>query len=226
MKLAIFDLDNTLIAGDSDHGWGEFMVAEGLVDPVAYRQANDRFYADYERGELDIQAYLNFSLQPLTRFSLEELAQLHRKFMHEVIDAMRLPAATELLQSHRRQGDYLLIITSTNDFITAPIARSLGVDHLLATRAELRNGRYTGRSCGVPCYREGKVQRLQEWLASASQHGFSGSLENAWFYSDSINDLALMQQIDNPVAVDPDPELRRHAQQQGWPVISLRNSGS
>lgn len=222
MKLAIFDLDNTLIAGDSDHGWGEFMVAEGLVDPVAYKKANDQFYADYERGELDMEAYLNFSLQPLTRFEPAELAQLHEKFMRETIDPMRLPAATDLLQQHRTAGDYLLIITSTNDFITAPIARSLGVDHLLATTAEFRDGRYTGKICGTPCYREGKVQRLQQWLQHAPQHGFSGNLQGAYFYSDSINDLPLMQRVDNPIAVDPDAALRQFAEQHSWPVISLR----
>lgn len=222
MKLAIFDLDNTLIAGDSDHGWGEFMVRQGMVDPVAYKQANDRFYADYERGELDLEAYLNFSLQPLTRYSPTELEQLHQRFMREVIADLRLPAADDLLAEHRRQGDYLLIITSTNDFITAPIAHSLGVDHLLATCAERRDGRYTGRSSGVPCFREGKITRLQQWLQEAPRHGFEGDLDGACFYSDSINDLPLLELVDHPVAVDPDEALRRHAEARDWPIISLR----
>ncbi|GAB3105581.1 HAD family hydrolase [Pseudomaricurvus hydrocarbonicus] len=223
MRLAIFDLDNTLIAGDSDHGWGEFMVSEGMVDPVEYKRSNDQFYADYERGEMDLQAYLNFSLEPLTHYSLEELAQLHQKFMREVIDPMRLPQAEALLAKHRAEGDYLLIITSTNGFITKPIAASLGVDDILATDAEIINNRYSGKMTGTPCFQEGKITRLHQWLASAKSAGFEGDLSDCYFYSDSINDLPLMQVVDNPVAVDPDDNLRRHAEQQGWPVISLRD---
>ncbi|MBR9909474.1 MAG: HAD family hydrolase [Gammaproteobacteria bacterium] len=223
MKLAIFDLDNTLIAGDSDHGWGEFMVAEGMVDPVTYKRANDQFYADYERGNMDLEAYLNFSLQPLTRYQPQELARLHSKFMREVIAPLRLPAADRLLQQHRDQGDYLLIITSTNDFITAPIAAELGVDYLLATNAAQQGGRYTGKIVGVPCFQAGKVTRLQQWLTEASEHGFDGDLTGASFYSDSINDLPLLQVVDNPVAVDPDAALRQYAEQHHWPIISLRD---
>ncbi len=222
MRLAIFDLDNTLIAGDSDHAWGEFMVQEGMVDPQAYKQANDQFYADYEAGQLDLEAYLEFSLAPLTRYSLDELAQLHRKFMQQVIDPLRLPKAETLLQEHRDAGDYLLIITSTNGFITKPIAESLGVDDILATDAEILDDRYTGRMIGTPCFQSGKITRLQEWLRQAGERGFNGSLEDCYFYSDSMNDLPLLLQVDNPVAVDPDPALAEHAQQAGWPIISLR----
>lgn len=223
MRLAIFDLDNTLIAGDSDHGWGEFMVTQGLVDPVEYKRANDQFYADYERGELDLQAYLNFSLAPLTRYSLAELDSLHQQFMQEVIAPLWLPQAEALLAKHRTAGDYLLIITSTNSFITRPIAAALGVDHILATDAELIDDRYTGLMTGTPCFREGKITRLHQWLETAAEHGFTGDLTGCYFYSDSINDLPLMQVVDNPVAVDPDDKLRQHAQQHGWPVISLRD---
>lgn len=223
MRLAIFDLDNTLIAGDSDHGWGEFMVTRGLVDPVEYKRANDQFYADYERGELDLQAYLNFSLAPLTRFSLDELASLHQQFLQEVINPLRLPQAEALLAKHRAEGDYLLIITSTNSFITHPIAAALGVDGILATDAEIVDGRYTGQMTGVPCFREGKITRLHQWLETAREHGFDGDLSGCYFYSDSINDLPLLQVVDNPVAVDPDDTLRRHAEQHGWPIISLRD---
>lgn len=223
MRLAIFDLDNTLIAGDSDHGWGEFMVAKGLVDPVEYKRANDQFYADYERGELDLQAYLNFSLAPLTRFSLDELASLHQQFMQEVINPLRLPQAEALLDKHRAEGDYLLIITSTNSFITHPIAAALGVDGILATDAEIVGGRYTGQMTGVPCFREGKITRLHQWLETAREQGFDGDLSGCYFYSDSINDLPLLQAVDNPVAVDPDDTLRQHAEQHGWSIISLRS---
>lgn len=222
MKLAIFDLDNTLIAGDSDHAWGEFMVAEGMVDADTYKRANDQFYADYERGEMDLEAYLNFSLEPLTHYTLQQLAQLHAKFMREVIAPMRLQAATHLLQQHRDNGDYLLIITSTNDFITAPIARSLQVDALLATNAELINGRYSGKISGVPCFQAGKITRLQQWLEQAPSQGFHGTLAGACFYSDSINDLPLLQVVDQPVAVDPDDALRRYAVAHNWSIISLR----
>nr|WP_237457493.1 HAD family hydrolase [Pseudomaricurvus sp. HS19] len=220
--MAIFDLDNTLIAGDSDHAWGEFMVQEGMVDAQAYKLANDQFYADYEAGQLDLEAYLEFSLAPLTRYSLEELAQLHNKFMQQVIDPLRLPKAEALLQEHRDAGDYLLIITSTNGFITKPIAESLGVDDILATDAEILDDRYTGRIVGTPCFQSGKITRLQEWLRHAGERGFSGSLDDCYFYSDSMNDLPLLLQVDNPVVVDPDPALAEHAQQAGWPVISLR----
>ncbi len=223
MKLAIFDLDNTLIAGDSDHAWGEFMIAEGMVDPISYKHANDQFYADYESGTLDLTAYLEFSLAPLTRYSLPELQALHQKFMDTVIAPMRLDKAQALLEQHRSNGDYLLIITSTNDFITRPIALSLGVDDILATNAEIIDSRYTGRIMGTPCFQGGKITRLHQWLENeAHTKGFAGSLEDCYFYSDSINDLPLMQEVDNPVAVDPDDALKAHAEQAGWTTLSLR----
>ena len=219
MSLAIFDLDNTLIAGDSDHSWGQFLVEKALVDAEYYRAENDRFYQDYERGELDIEAYLQFSLEPLTRHSRASLDELHREFMNTVIKPMRLQKADELLAKHREQGDYLLIITSTNGFITEPIARALGVDDILATDAEIVNGLYTGKMLGTPCYQEGKVTRLNEWLKS-----YAGDLEGSWFYSDSINDLPLMEVVDKAVAVDPDEQLQAAATERQWPIISLRDS--
>ncbi len=223
MRLAIFDLDNTLIAGDSDHAWGEFMVAEGMVDPQVYKEANDQFYVDYERGELDLEAYLNFSLEPLTRYSLEQLSQLHDKFLHQVVEPMMLPKAKALLQQHRDQGDYLLIITSTNGFITKPIGKALGVDDILATEAEILEDRYTGKMTGTPCFQAGKITRLQQWLDKAESQGFYGSMKDCYFYSDSLNDLPLMLEVENPVAVDPDDALRAHADKAGWPIISLRS---
>lgn len=217
MALAIFDLDNTLIAGDSDHSWGVFLVEKNLVDAETYQLANDRFYADYKNGCLDIRAYLKFSLAPLTRHSAEQLAALHSEFMEQHIEPLMLPKAAELLRQHRDRGDHLLIITATNGFVTRPIAKRLGVDDILATDPEFIDGRYTGDFVGTPCFQGGKITHLHEWLKT-NRH----SLEGAYFYSDSINDLPLLEQVDNPVAVDPDDRLAAIAEQRGWQVISLR----
>lgn len=218
MSLAIFDLDNTLLNGDSDHAWGEFLVRHKIVDPDFYRQQNDHFYEQYKSSTLDIMEYLTFVLEPLTRFTVEELELLHRQFMQEFIAPMRQRKADELLHKHREQGDFLLIITATNRFITAPIARALGVDDLLATDPERVGNRYTGRVSGIPCYREGKVQRLQQWL-EATDH----SLEGSYFYSDSINDLPLLETVTYPFVVDADERLLAEARQRNWPQISLRD---
>lgn len=218
MTLAIFDLDNTLLAGDSDHAWGQFLIDEGLVDAAIMREANDRFYADYQAGCLDIQTYLNFALRFLADKDPLELQHLHRRFMELKVEPMLLGQAADLLDKHRKQGDTLMIITATNRFVTEPIVKRLGIDHLIASDAEQVNGRYTGRPSGIPSYQEGKVTRLRHWL---KEHG--ESLRGAWFYSDSVNDLPLLEQVDHPVAVDPDERLEAHARQQGWPVISLRD---
>ncbi len=218
MRLAIFDLDNTLIAGDSDHSWGEFLVQKNLVDANVYAEANDRFYQQYKAATLDIQEYLNFSLAPLTRYTLDELAVFHQEFMRDNIEPMMLPKAKALLQQHRDQGDYLLIITATNSFVTHPIAKYLGVDDILASDAEILDGRYTGKGTGTPCFQGGKVVRLQAWL---KEHNFN--LEDAYFYSDSINDLPLLEQVPNPVAVDADERLSKIAQEREWKIMSLRN---
>lgn len=217
MSLVLFDLDNTLIAGDSDHLWGEFMVQRGLVDAATYRARNDEFYLAYQRGELDIEAYLNFSLEPLARYSLDQLDELHQEFLAEMIQPLRLPAAEALIAEHKAAGNLVAIITSTNRFITQPIANLLQVEHLLATELEMVDTRYSGRIVGRPCYRDGKIDHLERWLKD-NPH----SMEDAYFYSDSINDLPLLAQVDNPVAVDPDAELEAHARSQGWSVISLR----
>lgn len=218
VALAIFDLDNTLLGGDSDHAWGEFLVRKGIVDATVYRDANDRFYRDYQSGALDIHSYLAFALEPLTRHSLAELDALHAEFMQTMIAPMRLAKADALLAEHRACGDYLLIITATNAFVTRPIATSLGVDAILATEPELRNGSYTGKITGTACFREGKVVCLREWL---QQHPYDPA--TASFYSDSHNDLPLLQLVGKPVAVDPDDTLRAAALAQGWPIISLRD---
>ncbi len=217
MALAIFDLDNTLIAGDSDHSWGEFLVSEQRVDAQQFKKTNDQFYADYVAGSLDIFAYLEFSLQPLTKMSISELAQLHEEFMRQIISPMHLPKAQALLQKHRDAGDRLLIITSTNRFIVEPICHSLGVSELLATDAEIVDGRYTGKVAGTPTYKEGKVIRLNAWLQEHNE-----TLEGSWFYSDSINDLPLLLEVEHPVAVDPCRALRETAETKEWDIISLR----
>ncbi|MDI5984550.1 HAD family hydrolase [Halomonas sp. M4R5S39] len=218
MSLAIFDLDNTLLSIDSDHAWGEFLLEQGAVDPVAYREANDRFLADYEAGTLDIHAFLEVALRPLAENSPEQLAAWHQQFMASKIEPHILPKGEELVARHRTRGDTLMIITATNRFITGPIAERLGVDELIAVEPEIVAGRYTGRVSGVPSYREGKVERLEQWLVDKEL-----TLDGAWFYSDSHNDLALLELVDHPVAVDPDPTLREVAEQKGWKIISLRD---
>lgn len=217
MTLALFDLDNTLLAGDSDHAWGEFLVRRGLVDGAWYKAQNDRFYADYCRGELDIIAYSEFVFAVLVKESPETLAAWHRQFMAEDVSRMILPKGRELLEQHRARGHRLLIITATNRFITGPIAAELGVTDLLATEPEIRDGRYTGKVAGIPCYQHGKIERLQQWLAETGE-----SAEGCWFYSDSRNDIPLLEFATHPVAVDPDEPLRAHAASNSWPVISLR----
>lgn len=217
MTLAIFDLDNTLLAGDSDHAWGEFLVGRGLVEADWYRAQNDRFYADYCRGELDVIAYSEFVFAVLAREELSTLAAWHRDFMAEKVSAMILPKGRELLVKHREAGHRLLIITATNRFITAPIAAELGVSDLLATEPEMRDGRYTGKVAGIPCFQHGKIERLQQWLQENDE-----SAEGCWFYSDSRNDIPLLEFATHPVAVDPDEPLRVHAAANSWPVLSLR----
>lgn len=218
MQLAIFDLDNTLIGGDSDHAWGEFLVARDCVDSERFRSENDRFYRDYQRGDLDILAYLEFALEPLAQMSRGQLENLQREFMQEVINEIWLPNAEDLIQRHREAGHHIMIITATNRFVVAPIAERLGVDTLIATEPEEVDGRFTGRVAGQPCFQGGKVLRLQAWLEEHS-HFARGE---KWFYSDSINDLPLLQQVEHPVAVDPDERLQREALERGWRVISLR----
>ena len=217
VHLAIFDLDNTLLAGDSDYLWGKFLAGRGIVDAEFYERENQRFYEEYKAGELDIFEFLAFSLKPLSEHSPTTLTSLHRDFMAECIHPIITPAARQLLAEHRDKGDVLLIITATNRFITAPIAAELAVPHLLATDPEMIKGRYTGRVAGIPCYREGKVERLQHWL---KQTGYN--LAESWFYSDSHNDLPLLELVTHPVAVDPDETLADHASAKSWPIISLR----
>jgi HAD superfamily hydrolase (TIGR01490 family) len=216
VSLAIFDLDNTLLAGDSDYLWGKFLVDHGEVDGESYERINQQFYEDYKAGTLDIFEFLSFSLEPLTRIDMQQLTKLHAQYMQEVIDPLIQPAAVELVDLHRQQGDTLLIITATNSFITRPIARAFGINELLATEPEIIDGRYTGKVSGTPCYKEGKVIRLNEWLADKHIN-----LNDSWFYSDSHNDLPLLNRVAHPVAVNPDETLRQEAETHGWKIIDL-----
>lgn len=218
MSLAIFDLDNTLLSTDSDHAWGELLLEQGVVDPIAYHEANERFMADYNAGKLDMAAFLEVALKPLADNLPEQLSAWHQQFMASKIEPHILPKAEELLARHRTQGDTLLIITATNRFITAPIAERLGVDNLIAVNPEVKEGRYTGRVSGIPSFREGKVTRLNQWLEHQDI-----SMDGAWFYSDSHNDLPLLEKVDHPVAVDPDDTLRQVAEERQWRIMSLRD---
>ena len=218
MRLALFDLDNTLLGGDSDHAWGDYLCQRGILDPVVYKTRNDAFYQDYLAGTLNLTDYLNFSLEILGSTDMAQLDEWHRDFMRDCIEPLMLPKALELIAKHREAGDKLVVITATNRFVTAPIVAQLGIDTLLATECEIIDGRYSGRTTDVPCFREGKVTRLNRWLEENQL-----SLEGSYFYSDSLNDLPLLEQVANPVAVDPDPKLRAEAESRGWPVITLRD---
>jgi HAD superfamily hydrolase (TIGR01490 family) len=216
MYLAVFDLDNTLLAGDSDFLWGQFLVGHQLVDGDWYAQENRRYHETYKAGRLDIRAYQRFAQQPLRDHGAEKLAGLRALFVREKIVPIIPPASRELLQCHRERGDELVIITATNRFVTALIADELGVSQLIATEPEVIDGLYTGEIAGVPCYREGKIERLDQWLREGGRQ-----FDARWFYSDSHNDLPLLNVVDHPVAVDPDDELRMAAEAKGWPVVSL-----
>ncbi|WP_290647837.1 HAD family hydrolase [Aquisalimonas sp.] len=217
MALALFDLDNTLLGGDSDYLWGRFLVHRGIVDGPTYDAANECFYRQYLDGTLDIHAYLRFALRPLTRHSPQQLAAWRREFIDGWIRPLVLPRGLELVRHHAAQGDTTLIITATNRFVTAPIAEIFQVQDLLATTPEQRHGHYTGEVVGPITFRAGKVDALELWLA---ENG--GSLRGSYFYSDSHNDLPLLERVDYPVAVDPDDTLRQTAKQRNWDLISLR----
>lgn len=218
MPLAIFDLDNTLLGGDSDYLWGRHLIDLGVVDGEHYERANQRFYDDYRAGRLDIDAFLRFSLAPLSQHPLEQLERWREVFVRERIEPIMLAAAKDLVEQHRRNGDTLMIITATNAFVTAPIAARFGIEHLIATEPAFVDGRFTGEVNGPPAFREGKVARLRDWLEANRE-----SLRGSTFYSDSINDLPLLETVDFPVAIDPDERLLSIAQERSWPVRSLRD---
>ena len=219
MALVIFDLDNTLIAGDSDHAWGEFLVERKIVDAEYYQTKNDQFFQDYQSGNLIIEEYLAFALEPLANNTLEDLLSWREAFLTEKILPLMLPKAKALIEKHRKQGDYLLIITATNHFVTERIAKILEVDDLIATEPEKDSLGFTGKIAGTPSFKEGKIIRLNDWLKNHN-HSMTGS----YFYSDSHNDLPLLELVDNPVAVDPDDTLRAYCEKNKWPVQTLRNT--
>ncbi len=221
MKLALFDLDNTLLNGDSDFEWSQFLIRIGILDRELFEVKNQAFYDQYKAGTLDIHEFLDFQLKPLSRHSRATLDEWHRQFMRENVLPMVTQSARNLVRQHRDAGDVCVIITATNSFVTAPIAREFGIEHLIATEPEHIDGEFTGRVADVPCFREGKITRLGNWLA---EHSWTlDSFEDSTFYSDSLNDLPLMCKVKHPVAANPDATLQAHAQQHGWPIINLRD---
>ena len=220
MNLALFDLDNTLLAGDSDFEWGQFLMSLGVLDREIHEASNLKFFEQYKDGTLDIRAFLDFQLAPLARHSRAELDAWHRQFMAERILPMIGDKARQLVKHHADAGDLMAIVTATNSFVTAPICREFGIPHLIATLPEAKNGQFTGRVEGIPSFKEGKITRVEAWLKSLG-HNWS-SFVNSHFYSDSQNDLPLLHRVSHPVAVDPDDTLRQVAQEAGWPTISLR----
>lgn len=220
MKLALFDLDNTLLDGDSDFEWAQFLIGQGVIDRELYEAKNLAFYEQYKAGTLDIHEFLDFQLKPLSRHARSVLDGWHDAFMRDKVRAMMKPPAKALVEAHRHAGDVCVVITATNSFVTAPIARAFGVEHLIATEPEQKDGEFTGGVAGIPCFREGKISRLESWMAA---RGWSwDSFADTTFYSDSLNDLPLLGKVRHPVAVDPDPVLRDHAEKQGWRIISLK----
>ena len=218
MALAIFDLDNTLLAGDSDYLWGLFLAEQGIVDREYYERENERFYREYKEGRLDIHEFMRFSLRVLRDHDREALLGWRARFLAEKIEPIVPAAALALVERHRAAGDTLMIITATNAFVTAPIADRFGISHLIASIPEEEGGRYTGEVAGTPSFQHGKVERLRDWLVEQG-----GDLLGSHFYSDSHNDIPLLELVERPVAVDPDERLARHARKRGWPIISLRD---
>ena len=219
-NLALFDLDNTLLAGDSDYNWSLFLINEGLLDGASHEARNEQFYQDYKNGCLDIYAFLEFQLKPLSQHPKKFLDQLRLKYMEKVIRPMMTQKAQDLVNKHKAAGDLCLVITATNSFVTRPIAAAYGIDNLIGTDPEMVNGEYTGGVSGVPSFKEGKVTRINQWLAERGKT--LADYKTSYFYSDSHNDLPLMNLVTNPVAVDADDTLVAYAKQQGWPLISLR----
>jgi len=221
MNLALFDLDNTLLSGDSDFEWAQFLISKGVVDAELQAAKNQIFYDQYKAGTLDIHEFLAFQLAPLTRHTRAELDAWHKEYMTQHIRPIIGAKARALVDEHRQRGDLCALVTATNSFVTGPIAREFGIPHLIATIPAFENGRFTGAPRGTPSFREGKIARTEAWLESMGLHW--GSFDNSWFYSDSLNDLPLLGKVSHPVAVNPDDTLRAHAERHGWTVLSLRN---
>ena len=219
MNLALFDLDNTLLNGDSDFEWSQFLIRIGILDRELFEVKNLAFYEQYKAGTLDIYEFLDFQLKPLSHHSRKVLDAWHSQFMRESIMPIVTQPARDLVKHHRDAGDVCVIITATNSFVTSPIAREFGIEHLIATEPEHKNGEFTGRVADVPCFREGKITRLNNWL---TDRGWTlDSFDDTVFYSDSLNDLPLLCKVKHPVAANPDATLRAHAEQHGWRIINL-----
>ena len=220
MNLALFDLDNTILAGDSDYNWSRFLIQEGYLDGAIHAEKNEKFYADYKAGTLDIFAFVEFQFKPLARNPRAVLNQLLKKYVEEVIKPMITEKARVLVKRHQEEGDLIIVITATNSFITKPIAELFGIENLIGTDPEEKEGEFTGKVSGLPSFKEGKVTRLEAWLKGKNLS--LASFEKSYFYSDSHNDLPLMQKVTHPVAVDSDDVLSEYAKSKGWPQISLR----
>ena len=220
MNLALFDLDNTILAGDSDYNWSRFLIQEGYLDGAIHAEKNEKFYADYKAGTLDIYAFVEFQFKPLARNPRTVLNQLLKKYIEEVIKPMITEKARALVKRHQDEGDLIIVITATNSFITKPIAELFGIVNLIGTDPEEKEGEFTGKVSGLPSFKEGKVTRLEAWLKGKNLS--LASFENSYFYSDSHNDLPLMQKVTHPVAFDSDDVLSEYEKSKGWPQISLR----
>jgi HAD superfamily hydrolase (TIGR01490 family) len=220
LELALFDLDHTLLSGDSDYEWGNFLIEKHVLERESYAARNDHFFGQYKAGRLDIHEFLDFQLAPLATQPRAQLDEWLGEFMRTKVRPMIRKKGQDLVQRHLRQGHLCAIVTSTNAFITAPIAREFGIEHLLATELEVRDGKFTGKPSGTPSFRLGKVTRLAEWLGERGQT--LASFSASWFYSDSLNDLPLLERVTHPVAVDPDETLRSEALSRGWTIISLQ----
>ena len=219
MQLALFDLDNTLLTCDSDYEWVVHLIEKGVLDSEAYDLRNNVFFEQYKAGTLDIFEFLEFQLQPLTVHPRATLDAWLDEFVARRIRPMITPDARALVNRHLAGGDLCALVTATNSFVTGPICREFGIAHLIATVAAQENGRFTGQPRGTPSFREGKVRRVDEWLESMGL--WRGSFEKTWFYSDSLNDLPLLEAVSHPVAVNPDPTLRAHAVGKGWKIITF-----
>ncbi len=220
MNLVLFDLDHTLINGDSDFEWAQFLITKGVLDRELFEAKNQEFYDQYKAGTLDIHEFLDFQLKPLSRHSREELDAWHGEFMARCIRPILGQPARELVRASLDSGALVALVTATNSFVTGPVARELGIAHLIATIPAQENGRFTGKPRGTPSFREGKIVRVEAWLESLGL--WWGSFEHTSFYSDSLNDLPLLAKVHRPVAVDPDDTLRAHALKEGWEILSLR----
>ena len=222
MHLALFDLDNTLLAGDSDYEWTQHLLSKGILDRETFEARNKEFYEQYKAGKLNIVEFLDFQLQSLARNSRADLEAWHDEFMSERILPMLNQKSRDLVKQHQENGDICALVTATNSFVTGPICRELRIDHLIATIAAQENGQFTGKPRGIPSFREGKITRVESWLESLGL--WWSSFERSWFYSDSLNDLPLLSMVSDPVAVNPDDTLRAHAKAEGWMILNLRNA--